>query len=147
MQESSSGKEGFCNPEYDHFKESTGGDAAPNIDTLTPSSERRKSQFNCEESKVSFIRVTCLEEAEKEQRITESFVNISYDDQRFDLTNLQRSEQRRLQRHKSSLRLPLSYQEVCGAPDLLLRILSAVFLFYGIIVGLSVIMLILSIWL
>ena len=71
--------------------------------------------FQCEERGISLIQSTSLiEEAKNEQqRLAESMVNISYDEQRVDLNILRRSQQKQ-QRHssclKSSLKLPLSYQ-------------------------------------
>ena len=67
--------------------------------------------FQCEESGISLIQRTSLEEeTKKEQRLAESIVNISYDEQRVDLNILQRAQQRHTYGLKSSLKLPLSYQ-------------------------------------
>ena len=70
--------------------------------------------FQCEEREISLIqRTSQKEETLKEEKLAESIVNISYDEQRVDLNILQRSQQAQ-QKHtyglKSSLKLPLSYQ-------------------------------------
>jgi len=151
MQESSSGKERFYNPEHHHDKDDHLRAANLNNQPQVLSHQLRENITPCEERGISLIQRTSLkEETKKEEKLAESTVNISYDEQRVDLNILQRSQQAQ-QRHayglKSSLKLPLSYQEASGQPDLLLQMLSCIFLFYGIIVCLSVIMLVFSIWL
>merc|ERR1711971_953052 len=78
----------------------------------------------------------------------ETRLNVSYEDQRFDLTSFCRNHQsRRLTEKRSEHCLTFIKQDIESKRDVFLTVLIIIFMFYILVVMGSVVLLILSIWL